>query len=102
MLHLDKSLVFDDLLASVKSGSTLHLPAYHQSVVAFARKVVRDANALDDADGPMTRMRRPVRKPCSSAPTKPRTAPRQTGATASGLPRFERAGGVDRRQVSAR
>jgi uncharacterized peroxidase-related enzyme len=50
VLHLDKSLVFDDLQASVKSGSALHLPAYYQSVVAFARKVVQDANALDDAD----------------------------------------------------
>ena len=51
VLSLDKSLAFEDLQGFLKTSDTgLQLPAYYQSVVAFASKVVDDANGLEDAD----------------------------------------------------
>jgi len=50
VLSLDKTLSFDDLVATLQSESDFELPAYYKSVVKFAIKVVNDANQLSDAD----------------------------------------------------
>lgn len=50
VLSLDKSLEFDDLQGFLERGPGAQLPPYYRAVVDFATKVVRDANALTDAD----------------------------------------------------
>ncbi|MFH1095618.1 MAG: carboxymuconolactone decarboxylase family protein [Candidatus Micrarchaeota archaeon] len=50
VLSLDKTLAFEDLQSFLKSGPGAQLPAYYQSVVKFATKVVKDANGLSDED----------------------------------------------------
>jgi alkylhydroperoxidase family enzyme len=50
VLSLDKSLAFSDLQSFLKSGAGFRLPAYYESVVKFATKVVDDANGLNDED----------------------------------------------------
>lgn len=50
VLSLDKSLAFCDLQGFLRSEPGVQLPAYYQSVVRFANKVVLDANGLSDTD----------------------------------------------------
>lgn len=50
VLHLDQTLDFSDLQGFLASDTVSRLPPYYRSVVAFADKVVADANALTDAD----------------------------------------------------
>jgi alkylhydroperoxidase family enzyme len=50
VLSLDKTLAFEDLQSFLKDNAGFHLPAYYQSVIKFASKVVTDANGLSDED----------------------------------------------------
>jgi alkylhydroperoxidase family enzyme len=50
VLSLDKSLGFEDLKSFLASSAGAQLPACYRSVVAFADKVVDDANGLQDED----------------------------------------------------
>jgi uncharacterized peroxidase-related enzyme len=50
VLSLDKALEFEDLHTFVRAGAERGLPAYYEQVVAFAEKVVADANQLTDED----------------------------------------------------
>jgi uncharacterized peroxidase-related enzyme len=50
VLNLDKTVGFDDLQSYLKSDSASELPAYYQSVVKFATKVVENPNCMDDED----------------------------------------------------
>lgn len=50
VLSLDKTLAFEDLRSAVQSDAAKNLPAYYQTVVNFATKVVEDANGLGDED----------------------------------------------------
>jgi alkylhydroperoxidase family enzyme len=50
VLSLDQALTFDDLHGFVKADTEGVLPPYYQYVVAFAEKVVADANQVTDED----------------------------------------------------
>lgn len=50
VLSLDKTLAFEDLQSAIKPNAAKDLPAYYQTVVNFASKVVEDANGLTDED----------------------------------------------------
>lgn len=50
VLSLDQAVKFDDLQSFVKAGSEWNLPAYYERVVAFASKVIEDANQVTDED----------------------------------------------------
>lgn len=50
VLSLDKTLAFEDLQSAAKSDAAKNLPAYYQTVVNFATKVVEHANGLTDED----------------------------------------------------
>ena len=52
VLNLDKTLTFDNLESAVKVNvnTAAQLPAYYQSVINFATKVINDANGLMDED----------------------------------------------------
>ena len=50
VLHLDKTLSFEDLQSAIASDSEFQMPAYYQSVIAFASEVTEDAGAIQDED----------------------------------------------------
>jgi alkylhydroperoxidase family enzyme len=50
VLSLDKALTFEDLHTFVKADTNRILPPYYQHVIAFAEKVVADANQVKDED----------------------------------------------------
>lgn len=50
VLSLDKTLRFEDLQGFFGSDALAKLPPYYRAVVAFALKVVADANSLADSD----------------------------------------------------
>lgn len=50
VLSLDKTLALQDLQSIAKFDTAKELPAYYQTAVNFASKVVEDANGLDDED----------------------------------------------------
>ena len=50
VLSLDKTLAFEDLQSAIKPNTAKDLPAYYQTVVNFASRVVEDANGLTDED----------------------------------------------------
>lgn len=50
VLHLDKNLEFKDLQALLQPNSGFQLPEYYRSVVEFVSKIVKNVNAVSDAD----------------------------------------------------
>jgi alkylhydroperoxidase family enzyme len=50
VLHLDKTLSFEDLQSAIASDSDFQMPSYYRSVIAFASKAAGDANSLQDED----------------------------------------------------
>ncbi len=50
VLSLDKTLSFDELHSFVTAGTERVLPPYYEQVVAFAEKVIADANQVTDED----------------------------------------------------
>lgn len=50
VLSLDQTLAFEDLQSAIKPNAAKELPAYYQTVVNFASKIVEDANGLTDED----------------------------------------------------
>ena len=50
VLSLDKTLQFEDLHSFVQAGADRVLPPYYGHVVAFAEKVIADANRVTDED----------------------------------------------------
>jgi len=50
VLSLDKALQFEDLHSFVQAGANRILPPYYEHVVAFAEKVIADANQVTDED----------------------------------------------------